>query len=149
MLLSVLAVVLAFGPGHALDTPRMRAVIPIIDIAKPDDIRTKLMETLHAMNATSTGIFHDDISAIVAPMFPPGQSFAETQRVLRQNNLGELTMFRGTQDMQNGKMYATRAGLMGGMVSDVDIIIDFDFVGTNEKNMVLQSTKAFLHGTGM
>ena len=129
--------------AYGVTGPRAREATPA------SALRQKLMDTVHAMGTKGDMVAHDDVSSIIAPLFPAGQSFAATQQVVKQYRLGQLRMFKGTQMMPNGKMYATRFSLVSGMISDVYVIIDFDFVGTNEQDMVLQTTKAFLQSTSM
>ena len=112
-------------------------------------LRASLMDTVHAMGTRGDMIAHDDVTSIVAPLFPVGQSFAETQRVLKHYELGPLKMFMGTQILPLGKMYAARFSLLSGMMSDVYVTISFDFVGTTEQNMVLLTTRAFLQSSSM
>ena len=148
MIAHLLATALAFGL-----TPRAAApATPLHLVAAADhndSLRDVLMDKLNGMNAANTGVFHDDITPLVTPLFPPGQTFAETQAILRRQDLGQLKMFKGKQDMTDGKMYATMFMVVDGMASEVYVVIDFDFVGDSESTMVLKKTKAFLRATSM
>ena len=146
MLAHLLAFALATGDPSV---PPTRPLVRVVETAVANALHERLMGTVHAMGMAGDAISHDDVTAFVAPLFPKGQTFAQTQKVLRDHNLGQLKMFKGTQMMPNGKMYATRFDLMKGMSSEVYVIIDFDFVGTTEQDMVLSDTKAYLQATSM
>ena len=139
------ALTVASPPLHPAAGPIVRVVEPSIAEA----LHARLMGTVRAMGVAGDAISHDDVTPFVAPLFPKGQTFAQTRQVLRDHNLGQLKMFKGTQMMSNGKTYVARFDLMKGMASEVFVVIDFDFTGTNEQDMVLSDTKAFLEATSM
>ncbi len=107
-----------------------------------------LMDKFHDMNAAKQGIFQEDISAIVGAYFPPGQSFVETQRIIREQNLGSLMLFKGMQDSP-GTMYVSRFDLMNGMFSEVYVVLNFDFAGKTETDMTVTKAGGYLRGGGM
>lgn len=137
-----------------------RRVIPIAETGKasehelarnkPDkDLREILMDKFHAMDAANRGIFQDDISAVVAPYFPPGQPFDEVRKTIERQKLGSLQPFRGKHDAIRGAMYVTRFSLMTGAFSEVYIVLDLDFTGETEADMVLQKAGGFIRGSNM
>ena len=148
MIACILAGALLFVPGTQVAAPAT-SLVRVAASDQSGNLRDALMDKLKGMNAANTGVFHDDITPLVAPLFPPGQTFAETQAILRRQDLGQLKMFKGKQDMTDGKMYATMFMVVDGMASEVYVVIDFDFVGDNESTMVLKKTKAFLRATSM
>ena len=146
----MLSHLLAFALASTNPAPTaVRPIVPVVETAVANALHERLMGTVHAMGMAGDAISHDDVTSFVASLFPKGQTFAQTKQVLRDHNLGELRMFKGMQMMPNGKMYVTRFDLMKGMSSEVYVVIDFDFVGTNEQDMVLSDTKAFLDATSM
>ena len=111
-----------------------------------DSLIGNLMSEFYSMNDTRRGVFQEDVTSILAPYFPPGQSFAETQKIIRDENLGSLQRFKGKQDADAGTMYVTRFSLMLGMFSEVYVVLHFDFEGSSEEDMVVKKIRAFLRG---
>ncbi|WP_020173761.1 hypothetical protein [Methyloferula stellata] len=109
----------------------------------------KLMSEFYSMNDTRQGVFQDDVTAILAPYFPPGQRFSETEKILHDEDLGTLQRFEGKQDADAGTMYVTRFTLMLGMYSEVYVVLHFDFAGSSESDMVVKKIRAFLRGGSM
>jgi len=108
-----------------------------------------LMDKFHAMNDAGQGIFQHDVSPLIEAYFPPGQPFAETVRILRDQNLGTLTKFKGMQDPAGGTMYVTKFNLMNGMFSEVYVVLNFDFEGKTEAGMTVKKATAMLRGGNM
>ena len=132
-------------PVAALSRPLRRAAAD----APTPDIGQTLMTKFHAMEDAKQGVFHDEVTPLVAAYFPPGQTFAETQAILEQQHLGTLKPFKGTLDPSEGKMYVTTFSLMLKMFSDVYVVLDFDFDGTTQPDMVLRRMRAFLSANNM
>ena len=135
------------GTGLARQAAPHFALAQLAAPARP--LRDVLMDRFHAMNAAEQGIFHQDISDVVAPYFPLGQSFAATKTMIKQQNLGILRPFKGDQPEPDGMMYVTRFSLMDAMFSDVYIVLDFDFEGRSEADMVLRKTSASIRAANM
>src|ERR1700709_487875 len=49
----------------------------LVEDASHGDLRKSLMDSFVAMNAANKGIFHDDVSAVVASYFPLGPPLPE------------------------------------------------------------------------
>lgn len=94
-----------------------------------DVLTAPLMDKLHSMNDVGQGIFQEDVTSIVVPYFPPGQAFAETQKVLTEQDLGSLRKFKGMQDHPGATMYVARFNLMYGAFTQVYVVLNFDFAG--------------------
>jgi hypothetical protein len=153
MLVAFLAFALfcAGGPAHA-SYPDHSAIV-LTDDAAPkqklrDSLMAPLMDRFHWMNDTKQGIFQDDVTSIVAPYFPPGQTFAETKKIIKEQDLGTLQKFKGL-DEPGGRMYVSKFSLMNGMFSQVYVVLDFDFVGQNETDMVVRKVGGFLRANAM
>ncbi len=114
-----------------------------------DSLTAPLMDKFHAMNDAQQGIFQEDISLFIAPFFPPGQAFAETQKVLKEQDLGGLQKFKGMQDHPGATMYVARFNLMYGTFTQVYVVLNFDFAGNSEADMVLTKAGGFLRAGGM
>lgn len=137
---------------HSLDrrAPRQALFAIASDVTAPTrTLHDVLMEKFHAMNAASKGIFHDDVTYVVAPIFPVGQRMSETKRIIAEQKLGALRIFKGEQDVTQGTMYVTKFYLMDAMFSHVEVVIDFDFEGTSETDMVLRKMNAFIDASNM
>ena len=107
------------------------------------------MSTFHAMDAANRGIFQNDISTVVAPYFPPGQPFDKVKDTIESQKLGSLQPFKGKHDAIGGAMYVTRFSLMTGAFSEVYVVLNLDFTGKNEGDMVLQRAGGFIRGSNM
>jgi len=105
------------------------------------------MDSFEAMNAAGKGIFHDDVSGVVASYFPLGQPFAETQKVVAAQHIGPLKPFTGKQ--VSGTMYVTKLNLMAETFGDVDVVLDFEFSGRTESDMILTKVKAYVRAMNM
>lgn len=151
MLAFLLALALA-SSGHPSMPERSVPAIVMADDATSEGLRKNLMDRLmdkfHAMNDAEQGFFQDDISPIVAPYFPPGQPFAETAKVIHEQNLGQLQKFKGMQD-PGTTAYVSRFSLMSGMFSEVYIVLNFEFEGSSEANMTVKKTTAYIRGGNM
>jgi len=127
-------------------------IIVADDVASPMDLRKDLMDRLmdkfHAMNDAQQGFFQDDISPIIAPYFPPGQPYAETQKVIQDQKLGELKKFEGMQE-PGSTQYVSRFSLMNGMFSEVYIVLNFDFAGQTQAGMTVKKATAYIRGGNM
>lgn len=147
ILAAAMAVLLA-GPVLA-DDPGVRGAAE--DAAAQNavpDLHKMLMEKLDAMNASSEGIFHHDITPSLSNYFPVGQPMAETKKIIAAQKLGTLKPFRGTNDPGMGTMYVTKFDLTGHIFSKVYVVLDFDFDGA-EPDMKLKQMKAFLRASNM
>ncbi|WP_020174997.1 hypothetical protein [Methyloferula stellata] len=114
-----------------------------------DALTAPLMNKIHSMNDAGEGIFQVDVTSIVAPYFPAGQTFAETQKVLKEQDLGSLRKFQGMQDHPGTTMYVARFNLMYGAFTQVYVVLNFDFAGGSENNMVLTKAGGLLRAGGM
>jgi len=152
----LLAFLLAFAlasPEHP--SPRQPGSAPALILADDataaslrKNLMDRLMDKFHSMNDAGQGFFQDDISPIVAPYFPPGQPFAETAKVIHDQKLGRLQKFQGMQE-QGTTDYVSKFSLMGGMFSEVYIVLNFEFEGQTEANMVVKKTTAYIRGGNM
>jgi hypothetical protein len=150
----LLALALAWPTASAETPHRQTSHILRTGAASPETslrktLMDRLMDKFHTMNDARQGFFQDDISTMVAPYFPPGQSFAETQKVIKEQNLGQLQKFEGQPDPNGDTMYVTKFNLMSGMFSQVYVVLNFDFDGTTETNMTVQKTTAYIRGGNM
>jgi hypothetical protein len=127
--------------------------VPMIDIADSmtirGDIADVMMKKFHTMAAADKGIFHDDVTAAVAPYFPVGQPIAETRRIAQEQKLGPLKPFKGSMNPGADMMFVTKLDLMSEMFSNVYVVFDFDFAGTNDADMVLKGMRAYLKAGNM
>jgi hypothetical protein len=153
----VLSFFLAFtlvlvGPSASIQRSPAAEIILLGDSAPATGLRKNLMDRLmdkfHAMNDAKQGFFQDDISPIVASYFPPGQPFAETQKVIHDQNLGELKKFKGMQE-PGITQYVSKFSLMNGMFSEVYIVLNFEFVGQTEADMTVKKAIAYIRGGNM
>ncbi|MDR3461943.1 MAG: hypothetical protein P4L76_06495 [Beijerinckiaceae bacterium] len=146
----ILAATLAMPPSLDRREPSRALVAIVSDVTDPKrTLHDVLMEKFHTMNAASKGIFHDDITEAVSPIFPLGQRMSDTKRIIDEQKLGSLRLFKGEQDAAQGTMYVTKFYLMDAMFSHVEVVIDFDFEGPNEANMVLRKMNAFIDASSM
>ena len=116
---------------------------------RPEGLRDALMGKFHAMDAANRGIFQDDISPLVASYFPVGEPFGEVEKMIRDQGLGSLHLFKGKHDPAEGTMYVTQFSLMTGAFSTVYIVLDLDFAGRTEGDMVLKKAGGFIRGSNM
>lgn len=159
----MLAVFLAFALSSAATLPSVAQAAPsyenpahlvLADDTVPaknlrDSLMAPLMDKFHAMNDAGQGIFQHDVTAMVAPYFPPGQPFAETQRILKEQDLGTLQKFKGMQDSPGATMYVAKFSLMNGTFSEVYVVLNFDFAGQSEADMVVKKAGGFLRAGAM
>ena len=123
--------------------------VAIVEVTAAPALRDAVMAKFHAMNEGNQGIFHDDITPLVAPYFPDGQTFAETRKVLEDQKLGPMMLFKGRYDQREGRMYVSMFSVMTQMFSSVSVVVRFDFAGTTERTMVLRHVSAFLQASNM
>lgn len=116
------------------------------EVAPAGGLNDSLMGKFHSMNDVGQGICQVDISPMIAAYFPVGQSFSETQKVIRKQHMGLLQKFKGMQDPAGGTKYVTRFSLLNGLFSEVYIVVDLNFEGRTEADMVLKKATAFLRG---
>ena len=149
MLAAVLTI--AFSPALPMNyVASSAAVIACLDASSSGgNLHERLMSKFTTMNAAGTGIFHEDVSCAVAPMFPLGQTFDRTSEIARRQGLGNLRPFRGKQMPGPGRMFVARTSLMNKMFSDVYVVVDFDFDGPDEQHLVLKKVEAFLDASNM
>ncbi len=147
MLAAVLALVL--GCSQAAPCQAGRPPPLVVAAAVPSTLRDALMAKYNAMNDGDQGIFHDDVTPLVASYFPKGQTFAETQRMIEDQKLGPLMPFKGRYDRGKGRMYVSMFSVMTQMFSSASVVVDFDFSGTSERTMVLTNVSAYLQATNM
>ncbi len=112
------------------------------------NLMDRLMDKFHSMNDAGQGFFQDDISPIVASYFQPGQPFMETAKVIHDQNLGQLQKFKGMQDPGTTD-YVSKFNLMSGMFSEVYVVLNFEFEGQTEADMVLKKATAYIRGGNM
>lgn len=114
-----------------------------------NDVHQMLMRKFEAMNDTDQGIFHDDVTALLAPVFPVGQLQAETRKIVAEQKLGELRPFMGTNDTGMGDMFVTRFDLVGRLSEHVYVVVDFDFDKASDGKSRLKQMKAFFRAPAM
>lgn len=117
--------------------------------AEKKDLHKMLMDKLDSMNAENRGIFHDDVTGMVAPYFPMGQTMADTKRVLAEQHLGKLHRFMGQNDPGMGTMFVAKSALMSHAYPDVSVVVNFDYEGAREGDMRLTHMRAFLRAENM
>ncbi len=149
LLVSVVLSTPAQAPGIGDLPHRMTVADTFLREGPRDSLMGKLMSEFYSMNDTRQGVFQEDVTSILAPYFPPGQPFAETEKILQDENLGTLQRFEGKQDADAGTMYVTKFTLMLGMYSEVYVVLHFDFAGSSESDMVVKKIRAFLRGGSM
>ena len=148
MLATILSVGLSLlAPSEAAS--RFGAAIIAVGETPTEGLSHTLMKTFDAMKDSGKGLFLVDVSAVVAPYFPVGQPFAETEAVIRREHLGSLRAFKGAKDPGGGTMYVTKFSLMSELYSDVYVVVHFEFDGDTRADMVLKSTSAFIRATNM
>lgn len=145
------ALVLALGALLAI-APSVRAQekapAPSEHRAIPD-LRRMLMGEFDAMNAASQGIFHEDVTASLAPYFPVGQPLAETRKIIAEQHLGALHNYMGVNDSGMGTMFVTRFDLVSGMSAHISVVVDFDYDQAGGEQARLTHMKAFLRAANM
>jgi hypothetical protein len=149
----LLAFLLAFAVLSANGEPHVEHVdgshlVLVEDVAPMEGLYDRLMDEFHTMNRERRGVFQDDITPMIAPYFPPGQPFAETEKLVREQKLGTLQKFKGMQD-PDGTMYVTKFSLMTGMFSEVYVVLHFDFQGTTDADMTLKRVAGYIRGGSM
>lgn len=150
MLTALLVSMVLSAPAGIGDLPhRMTVADTFLREGPRDSLMGKLMSEFYSMNDERRGVFQEDVTSILAPYFPPGQPFLETEKILRDEDLGTLQRFEGKQDADAGKMYVTKFTLMLGMYSEVYVVLHFDFAGSSESDMVVKKIRAFLRGGSM
>ena len=112
------------------------------------DLHQMLMGKFEAMNATKNGVFREDVTALVAPYFPVGQSKAETEKIIAEQHLGTMHPFKGTNDPGMGSMFVAKFDLTSHLFSHVYVVLDFDYDG-KAPDMKLKAMKAFLRASNM
>lgn len=147
MLAVVLAIVLGLTSWQPWRIGLTQHGLVLVADAAHGDLRKNLMDSFAAMNSANKGIFHDDVSSVVAPYFPLGQTFADTQTVIAAQHIGPLKPFKGKQI--GGPMYVTKLNLMAETFGDIDVVLDFEFSGHTESDMVLTKVKAYVRATNM
>ena len=143
-MLVALAAALMAPPSRA-DQPAAPA---FAEKAAMPDLHKMLMGKFDAMNSRSDGIFHEDVTPMVAPYFPVGQPMAETRKIIATQKLGTLMPFKGTNDPGMGTMFVTKFDLTSHLFSHVYVVLDFDF-DSAEPDMRLKAMKAFLRASNM
>ena len=101
------------------------------------------------MNASGHGIFNEDVSAIVAPYFPPGISVAAAEERARLQDLKPFKPYRGHKTSGSGTMYVTTFDMMKATVSSVFVAIYLTFESDTTGQPVLKSTAAYLRASDM
>ena len=112
------------------------------------DLHQMLMQKFDAMNTMGQGIFHQDVTGIVAPYFPVGQTKSETEKIIVDQHLGTMKPFKGTNDPGMGSMFVMKFDLSSHMFSNVYVVLDFDYSG-DAPNMKLIAMKAYLRASNM
>ena len=151
MIFAFVATALLLGPSHAETCAGGNRSAAIVRVAEglQADLKAKLMGKFDAMNAKREGIFHEDVTPTVAPYFPAGQPIADTRKIIAEQHLGEFVPFKGKMMADENAPFPTKFHLMGAQYSQVEVIFDFDFDGTNETNFKVKSVHAYLRGTSM
>lgn len=144
-----LAIALGFGLLlFALETTFAAQSEPVATVPARD-VHQMLMRKFEAMNGANEGIFHDDITALLAPYFPVGQLQAETRKVVAEQKLGSLRPFMGTNDPDMGEMFVSQFDLVGRLSERVYVVVDFDFDKGSDGRSRLKQMKAYLRASGM
>jgi hypothetical protein len=147
-LLLAFALFSAHGPARFEPADASHIVLAEDAVAPIEGLLGRLMDEFYGMNRDRRGVFQDDITPMIAPYFPPGQPFAETERIVREQKLGTLQKFKGMQD-PDGTMFVTKFSLMTGMFSEVYVVLHFDFAGTTDTGMTLKKVAGFIRGGSM
>lgn len=124
-------------------------LVHTVQAAESGDLDGKIMTHIHKMNADGHGIFNEDISAIVAPYFPIGISFAAAEDRARRENLRPLAPYRGHKGPGTGAMYVTTFDMMKGMASSVFVAVYLTFEPDATGQQVLKATAAYLRASDM
>ena len=141
----------AFGFGLLLLSPWRVDAAPndAVATASARDVHQMLMRKFEAMNGAHDGIFHDDITSLLAPYFPVGQLQSDTRKVVAEQKLGSLRPFMGTNDPGMGQMFVSQFDLVGRLSEHVYVVVDFDFDNGSDGKSRLKQMKAYLRASGM
>lgn len=149
LLIALAAVLLGPQPHCAPSRAEPRALIHAADNDAHQSLKALCASLFEKMNDKNEGIFHEDISAAVAPYFPAGQPIAETRKVIAEQKLGELRAFKGKMMASETAPFATSFRLMGAQYSQVEVVLHFDFKGDSDSNYTVKSVHAYFRGTSM
>lgn len=117
----------------------------LLQVAEQEtDLKGQLRRAFEDLNARKQGLFHEDVTATVAPFFPLGQPFDATQRTVREQGLGSLEKFKGVPH-DGTAMYLLRLRIASAADDNVYVVIDFDF----DHDMRLKQVKAFMRAANM
>ena len=116
---------------------------------KTTALRQKVIQRFQAVDAQHRGLFNEDITDLVAPFFPPGQSLDDSSRTVVEQNAGRLRRFRGIMEPGDGAMFVADFNLVTATFSHVYVVIDLSFIESSEGGMVLRKSRAFLRSTNM
>ncbi len=108
-----------------------------------------LANDIRRMNAAGRGIFNEDVSAIVAPFFPPGTTFSDMSELVRRQALKPLTPFLGRKPSPADAMYVTTFDMTRTTFSSVYVAVYFTFERNGTGQQILKSTAAFLRALDM
>lgn len=150
MFAALMAITLLSAMPAATQTDRPAVLVAAAEQVRPSgDLHEILKRKFDEMNAHANGIFHEDVTSLVEPFFPLGESYADVEATIRTQHLGTMRPFMGTNDPGMGKMFVTKFSLMSEMFSDISVIIDFDFDGDSKGAMVLKKRTAFVQAANM
>ena len=112
-------------------------------------MRGDLMAKVDEMRRSGSGIFNEDVTAIVAPLFTSGESLKDVAEAVRANGLGELEAFKGKTASEDGTMFVSRGDLMEHALAQVFVVADFAFRKSADGTLVLDHVRAFLRSRSM
>ncbi len=114
-----------------------------------DTLKQKVIDRFREVEARQQGVFNEEITDLIAPLFPPGTTLDETTKTIEQEKIGKLHRFKGTMEPGDGAMFVTDFNLMIASFSHVYVVIDLSFVENSEGRMVVRKSKAFLRSDNM
>ena len=112
-------------------------------------LHKRLMDEVEAMDRSSKGIFNDDVTALVAPYFPAGQSMADTAAIVREQELGELKPYVGKTQPSDGTMFVSRFSLMSQVFAHVFVVLHFAYRRAPDGALALDHMRAYLRAQSM
>ena len=112
-------------------------------------LHKQLMGKVEAMDGSSQGIFNEEVTEMVAPFFPPGQSFKDAAATVRDQGLGELQPFKGKTGPGDGTMFVSSFSLMSHVFAHVFVVLHFGFRKVEGRTLVLDHMRAFMRSQSM
>ncbi len=121
--------------------------------AMSDDDRAtlhkQLMRKVETMDSSGQGIFNEDVTAMIAPYFPAGQSFKDAAATVRDQGLGDLQPFKGKTGPGDGTMFVSSFSLMNQAFAHVFVVLHFGFRKVDDRALALDHVRAFMRSQSM